>query len=204
MNKHRTALILFGIAFGDVVAVASVTTLESVNTHKGSNDGVPGTTDLRSRTRAPAEPIEPIVKNRQPPRDGSLLAAEPDRFVMQNSRSSRNRLLRVFVDRQSVTTQRRFTMELKRTAVAAALTVAIAAPALAEPAPRSVSAQHRLQQEQMYRHAYGRYGYYGSGFWPGDVAAGIVGGAIGTAGAIAAAPFGAGPYAYYNGPYPGL
>ncbi len=41
------------------------------------------------------------------------------------------------------------------------------------------------------------------GFWPGDVAAGIVGGAIGTAGAIAAAPFGAGPYAYYNGPYLG-
>jgi hypothetical protein len=94
-------------------------------------------------------------------------------------------------------------MELKRTAVAAALTVATAVPALAEPAPRSVSAQHRLQQEQMYRHAHGRYGYYGSGFWPGDVAAGIVGGAIGTAGAIATAPFGAGPYAYYNGPYPG-
>jgi hypothetical protein len=70
-----------------------------------------------------------------------------------------------------------------------------------------------MQQERMYRHgqermhrpAY-RYGYrptyrYGTGFWPGDVAAGIVGGAIGTAGAIAAAPFGAGPYAYYNGPY---
>ena len=56
-----------------------------------------------------------------------------------------------------------------------------------------------------YRHAY-RYGYrpayrYGTGFWPADVAAGIVGGAVGTAGAIAAAPFGAGPYAYYNGPY---
>ena len=94
-------------------------------------------------------------------------------------------------------------MELKRTALAAALTAAMAVPAFAEPAPRSVSAQHRLQQEQMYRHAYGTYGYYGSGFWPGDVAVGIVGGAIGTAGAIAAAPFGAGPYAYYNGPYPG-
>jgi hypothetical protein len=70
-----------------------------------------------------------------------------------------------------------------------------------------------MQQERMYRHAQERmhrpayrYGYrpaygYGTGFWPGDVAAGIVGGAIGTAGAIAAAPFGAGPYAYYNGPY---
>ena len=95
-------------------------------------------------------------------------------------------------------------MELKRIAAAAALTVAMAAPAFAQPARRSASAQHRLQQEQMYRHAYGRHGYrYGTGFWPGDVAAGIVGGAIGTAGAIAAAPFGAGPYAYYSGPYPG-
>ena len=108
-------------------------------------------------------------------------------------------------------------MEPKRIAAVAALTVAMAAPAVAQPAPRSVSAQHRLQQERMYRHAhrpaysYGyhpayRYAYrpvyrYGTGFWPADVAAGIVGGAIGTAGALAAAPFGAGPYAYYNGPY---
>src|SRR5215471_7141726 len=93
-------------------------------------------------------------------------------------------------------------MELKSIAAAAALTVAMAAPAFAQPAPRSASAQHRLHQEQMYRQTYGRY-RYGSGFWPGDVAAGIVGGAIGTAGAIVAAPFGAGPYAYYGGPYPG-
>jgi hypothetical protein len=96
-------------------------------------------------------------------------------------------------------------MNFKKIAAAAALTVAIAAPAFAEPVARSASAQHRLQQEQMYRHAYGSYGYRGDAarFWPGDVAAGVVGGAIGTAGAIAAAPFGAGPYAYYNGPYPG-
>jgi hypothetical protein len=38
-----------------------------------------------------------------------------------------------------------------------------------------------------------------SGFWPGDVAAGVVGGAIGTAGAIAAAPFRGDAYAYDNG-----
>jgi hypothetical protein len=37
-------------------------------------------------------------------------------------------------------------------------------------------------------------------FWPGNVAAGVVGGAIGTAGAIATAPFRAGnAYAYDNG-----
>src|ERR1700674_1472204 len=37
-----------------------------------------------------------------------------------------------------------------------------------------------------------------SGFWTGDVAAGVVGGAIGTAGAIATAPFRGDSYAYYN------
>ena len=34
MKKHRTALVLFAVALGVVVAVASVTTLEHVNTHK--------------------------------------------------------------------------------------------------------------------------------------------------------------------------
>src|SRR5437868_12229868 len=38
----------------------------------------------------------------------------------------------------------------------------------------------------------------GSGFWPADVAAGAVAGAVGTAGAIATAPF-RDSYAYYNG-----
>jgi len=38
-----------------------------------------------------------------------------------------------------------------------------------------------------------------SGFWPGDVAADVVAGAIGTAGAIATAPFRADSYAYDNG-----
>jgi hypothetical protein len=37
-----------------------------------------------------------------------------------------------------------------------------------------------------------------SGFWPADVAAGVVGGAIGTAAAIATAPFRDDSYAYYN------
>jgi hypothetical protein len=103
-------------------------------------------------------------------------------------------------------------MDSKRIAAVTALTVALAAPAFAQAAPRAASAQnqmHRHTQERMYRPAY-RYSYrsyrpayrYGTGFWPADAAAGIVGGAIGTAGAIAAAPFGAGPYAYYNGPYP--
>ena len=41
-----------------------------------------------------------------------------------------------------------------------------------------------------------RWNRHDSGFWPGDVAAGVVGGAIGTAGAIATAPFRGDPYAY--------
>jgi hypothetical protein len=85
----------------------------------------------------------------------------------------------------------------------------MAAPAVAQAAPRT-SAERQLHRERIYHHVH--YGYrpayqyayrpaYGTGFWPADVAAGIVGGAIGTAGAIAAAPFGGGPYAYYNEPY---
>lgn len=38
-----------------------------------------------------------------------------------------------------------------------------------------------------------------SGFWPGDVAAGVVGGAVGTAAAIATAPIGGAAYARQNG-----
>jgi hypothetical protein len=37
-----------------------------------------------------------------------------------------------------------------------------------------------------------------TGFWPGDVAAGVAGAAIGTAGAIATAPFRGDANAYYN------
>jgi hypothetical protein len=37
-----------------------------------------------------------------------------------------------------------------------------------------------------------------SGFWPADVAAGVVAGAVGTAGAIATAPFRGDSYAYYG------
>jgi hypothetical protein len=59
----------------------------------------------------------------------------------------------------------------------------------------------------------GGYGYYGNGawqgsynswgggtgFWPADVAAGVVGGAVGTAGAIATAPFRGLSYAERSG-----
>ncbi|MCA6120708.1 hypothetical protein J6500_02145 [Bradyrhizobium sp. WSM 1704] len=89
-------------------------------------------------------------------------------------------------------------MELKRLVAAAALTAAVATPAFAQdPAARSAPVQH--PRTQIYHQ------HYNSGFWPGDVAAGVVGGAIGTAGAIATAPFrndyGYDRYAYNDGYY---
>jgi hypothetical protein len=61
MNKHRTALILFAVALAVVVVVASITTLERVNTRIVSNDAAPGTTGLAKPhpqlDRAPGEPI---------------------------------------------------------------------------------------------------------------------------------------------------
>ena len=64
------------------------------------------------------------------------------------------------------------------------------------------------QRRQAYRNGDGNNGWHeswnderrdrrrDSGFWPGEVAAGVVGGAIGTAGAIATAPFRGDSYAY--------
>jgi hypothetical protein len=86
-------------------------------------------------------------------------------------------------------------MNLKLLTAATVLTTAIVSPALAMgPHARSEAVQHQQQRAQVYRN---------SGFWPGDVAAGVIGGAIGTAGAIATAPFRSDAYAYngYYGPY---
>jgi hypothetical protein len=83
----------------------------------------------------------------------------------------------------SASLQRRQLMNLKLLTAAAVLSIAVAAPALAQdPHGRSVYHRH-------------------SGFWPGEVAAGVVGGAIGTAGAIATAPFRNDVYAYNDGYY---
>lgn len=85
-------------------------------------------------------------------------------------------------------------MNLKLLTAAAILSTAVAAPALAQDSHgRSDAVRHSRAQE----HVYHRNG----GFWPGDVAAGVVGGAIGTAGAIATAPFRNDTYAYNDGYY---
>jgi len=83
--------------------------------------------------------------------------------------------------------------------LAIAPTTAIASPALAMgPHARSDAAQQGLQESRTYHHHHDDR----QGFWPGDLAAGIVGGAIGTAGAIAAAPLGYYDDNDYEGPYP--
>jgi hypothetical protein len=92
-------------------------------------------------------------------------------------------------------------IKLKLLGAAALLSVAIATPALAQQAmqePGAYAQNHPWANDYNYGNRYGR-----SGFWPGEVAAGVVGGAIGTAGAIASAPFRGGAYdanAYYGGP----
>jgi hypothetical protein len=80
-------------------------------------------------------------------------------------------------------------MNLKLLTAAAVLSTAIAAPALAQD-PHARSTVVRQQQDSA------RVYYRDPGFWPADLAAGVVGGAIGTAGAIATAPFRNDVYAY--------
>jgi len=53
-------------------------------------------------------------------------------------------------------------------------------------------------RDPAWRNSYNRWDD-NSGFWPGDVAAGVVGGAVGTAAAIATAPIGGEAYARRNG-----
>jgi hypothetical protein len=69
--------------------------------------------------------------------------------------------------------------------------------------PYTDSYQRQVYQDQAYRDRTWRNSYNrvddNSGFWPGDVAAGVVGGAVGTAAAIAAYPLGGEDYARRNG-----
>ena len=88
--------------------------------------------------------------------------------------------------------------KLRFLGAAALLTAMIATPAMAQQAMQEPGAYRQAHPwANDYHYGYG-YGYARPGFWPGDVAAGIVGGAIGTAGAIATAPF-RDSNAYYNG-----
>ena len=84
-------------------------------------------------------------------------------------------------------------------AAAAVLTSLIASPVMAQSSSQPMSTQHRQTSDRQMDND-----RQDSGFWPGDVAAGVVGGAVGTAGAIATAPFRDNDYAYndaYNDSY---
>lgn len=104
---------------------------------------------------------------------------------------------------------------VKLLAAAALATGLMATPVLAKDQVKHRSAVKSNYSTQMSDDGYRDNGYRTdmrrseTGFWPGDVAAGAVGGAIGvagaavnTAGAIATAPFRGwdNSYAYYNGP----
>jgi hypothetical protein len=67
--------------------------------------------------------------------------------------------------------------------------------------PYTGSYQRQAYQGQAYRDRtwQNSYNRHDRGFWPGDVAAGVVGGAVGTAAAIATAPIGGDEYARRNG-----
>ncbi|MEH2473933.1 hypothetical protein V1281_004882 [Nitrobacteraceae bacterium AZCC 2161] len=73
---------------------------------------------------------------------------------------------------------------MKLSAAAAVLSTAIASPVLAQD-----SMYRRGPVTQEYNYSNRDDGYRDRGFWPGGVAAGIVGGAVGTADAMARAPF---------------
>ena len=60
------------------------------------------------------------------------------------------------------------------------------------------SYQGQAYQDRAWRDSYNRRDDNDS-FWPGDVAAGVVGGAVGTAAAIATSPIGGEEYARRNG-----
>ena len=65
MSRHQAALTLFAVAFGVVIAIAFVTTLDHVQTHRVSNDAPPGTTGLaKPHPRLDRAPGEPILKDR--------------------------------------------------------------------------------------------------------------------------------------------
>lgn len=85
----------------------------------------------------------------------------------------------------------------KLTPLGAAILLAgtLAAPAIAQEVrqePAAYAQHHPWANDYHYRHG-------PSGFGPGEVAAGVIAGAVGTAGAIASAPF-RDSYAYYGEP----
>jgi len=86
---------------------------------------------------------------------------------------------------------------------AAIVAAVITTPAMAQQAmqePGAYAQAHPWATDYYYYRSGPSYYRYGpSGFWPGDVAAGVVGGAVGTAAAIVTAPIGSDAYGRQNG-----
>ena len=64
---------------------------------------------------------------------------------------------------------------------------------------RQVYGDQTYRQNRNWQNSNNRWDGQDRGFWPADAAAGVVGGAVGTAAAIAAAPIGGDAYARRNG-----
>jgi hypothetical protein len=69
---------------------------------------------------------------------------------------------------------------------AAILASLLASPAMAQ----QVNRDHGARHDRNWQNSYNRWEDRDTGFWPGEVAARVVGGAVGTAAAIATAPIG--------------
>ena len=77
---------------------------------------------------------------------------------------------------------------------------AIVASLLASPAiAQQVYRDHATRQDGRWQNSYDRWDGRTIGFAPAEIAAGVVGGAVGTAAAIATAPIGGDEYARRNG-----
>lgn len=65
MNAHQTALVLFAIALGVVIAIATATTWARINSHEVSNRAVLGTVGLaKPHPQLDRAPSEPLLKDR--------------------------------------------------------------------------------------------------------------------------------------------
>jgi hypothetical protein len=81
----------------------------------------------------------------------------------------------------------------KYIAAAVVLSSLIASPVLAQNMSQDAAYRTSHRSDRIYD---GNHERHDSGFWPADVAAGVVDGAVGAAGAIATAPFQDNDYAY--------
>jgi hypothetical protein len=84
---------------------------------------------------------------------------------------------------------------MKILGAAAIVASVLTSPAMAQQTYRD----HGVRHDRNWQNSYNRTQDRDTGFWPAEAAAGIVGGAVGTAAAIASPPIGGAEYARQNG-----